>query len=47
MRAGAALVLAGLAAAGETVIGGAEHIDPGYDRMVEKLAACGAAIRRE
>ena len=36
MRAGAALV-----------IGGAEHIDRGYDGMVAKLAACGAAIRRE
>ena len=46
VRAGAALVLAGLAAEGETVIGGLEHIDPGYDRLVEKLAACGAAIRR-
>jgi UDP-N-acetylglucosamine 1-carboxyvinyltransferase len=46
VRAGAALVLAGLAAEGETSIAGVEHIDRGYDRLVEKLAACGAEIRR-
>jgi UDP-N-acetylglucosamine 1-carboxyvinyltransferase len=47
VRAGAALVLAGLVAEGETVIGGVEHIDRGYDGMAEKLADCSAAIRRE
>jgi UDP-N-acetylglucosamine 1-carboxyvinyltransferase len=46
VRAGAALVLAGLAAAGETVIGGIEHLDRGYEALTEKLASCGAAIRR-
>jgi UDP-N-acetylglucosamine 1-carboxyvinyltransferase len=46
VRAGAALVLAGLAAAGETVIGGIEHIDRGYEALVNKLSSCGAAIRR-
>jgi UDP-N-acetylglucosamine 1-carboxyvinyltransferase len=46
VRAGAALVLAGLAAEGETVIGGIEHIDRGYEALAEKLASCGAAIRR-
>jgi UDP-N-acetylglucosamine 1-carboxyvinyltransferase len=46
VRAGAALVLAGLAASGETVIGGIEHLDRGYEAITEKLSACGAAIRR-
>ncbi len=46
VRAGAALVLAGLAATGETVIGGIEHLDRGYEAITEKLSACGAAIRR-
>ncbi len=46
VRAAAALVVAGLAAAGETVIDGLDHLDRGYDRMAEKLAACGADIAR-
>ena len=45
-RAAAALVLGGLAASGETVLDGLDHLDRGYDRMTEKLAACGAAIVR-
>jgi UDP-N-acetylglucosamine 1-carboxyvinyltransferase len=46
IRAGAALVLAGLVAEGETEIGGIEHIDRGYERFEEKLAGIGAQITR-
>ena len=46
VRAAAALVLAGLAARGETVLDGLDHLDRGYDRMAAKLAACGADLRR-
>lgn len=46
IRAAAALVLAGLGAQGETVLDGLDHLDRGYDRMAEKLAACGADITR-
>jgi len=46
VRAAAALVLAGLGAAGDTVLEGLDHLDRGYDRMAEKLAACGAVISR-
>ena len=46
IRAGAALVLAGLAAAGETVVTGAHHVDRGYECLAEKLASLGADIRR-
>jgi UDP-N-acetylglucosamine 1-carboxyvinyltransferase len=46
IRAGAALVLAGLVAEGETEIAGIEHIDRGYERLDEKLAAIGANITR-
>ena len=46
VRAAAALVLAGLAAEGETVLDGLDHLDRGYDGMAEKLAACGADITR-
>ncbi len=44
IRAGAALVLAGLRAEGETVVTEAEHVERGYDGFVDKLAAMGAAI---
>jgi UDP-N-acetylglucosamine 1-carboxyvinyltransferase len=47
IRAGAALVVAGLGAEGETVVGDAHHIDRGYDRFVEKLQAVGAKVERE
>ncbi len=47
LRAGAALVLAGLVADGETTVGGAQHIDRGYERFAEKLAALGADVRRD
>jgi len=47
LRASAALVLAGVAAEGETVVNRVYHIDRGYERIEERLAAVGANIRRE
>ena len=44
IRAGAALVLAGLVAEGETTVIGVEHIDRGYENFAEKLASLGADI---
>jgi UDP-N-acetylglucosamine 1-carboxyvinyltransferase len=46
LRGGAALVLAGLAAEGETVISDIKHIDRGYDKIEEKLQQVGASIKR-
>ena len=46
LRAGAALVLAGLAADGETTLNRVYHIDRGYDKLEEKLNGVGADIRR-
>jgi UDP-N-acetylglucosamine 1-carboxyvinyltransferase len=46
IRAGAAMVVAGLAAEGETEIAGVHHIDRGYDDLVGRLAAVGAQIER-
>jgi UDP-N-acetylglucosamine 1-carboxyvinyltransferase len=46
LRASASLVLAALVAQGETVIDRVYHIDRGYERIEEKLAAVGARIRR-
>ncbi|MEA4824798.1 MAG: UDP-N-acetylglucosamine 1-carboxyvinyltransferase [Clostridiaceae bacterium] len=46
LRAGAALVIAGLAAAGETEVSGIAHIERGYENFVEKLQALGGDIRR-
>ena len=46
IRAGAALVLAGLVADGCTEIAGVEHIDRGYEHFVEKLSAIGVDIHR-
>jgi UDP-N-acetylglucosamine 1-carboxyvinyltransferase len=46
LRASAGLVLAGLVARGETVVERIYHIDRGYERIEEKLAAVGAKIRR-
>jgi UDP-N-acetylglucosamine 1-carboxyvinyltransferase len=46
IRAGAAMVVAGLAAEGETEITGVHHIDRGYDDLVGRLAAVGAHIER-
>ena len=46
LRASVSLVIAGLVAAGETVINRVYHLDRGYERLEEKLAACGARIER-
>ena len=46
LRAGAALIIAGLAAKGETIIHGLSHLDRGYERFEEKFHALGADIRR-
>lgn len=46
VRAAAALVIAALNASGETILDGLDHLDRGYDRMTEKLAAVGADIVR-
>ena len=46
LRASVSLVLAGLAADGETVVSRVYHLDRGYERLVEKLAGCGALIER-
>lgn len=46
LRGGAALVLAGLVADGETQVSEISHIDRGYERFVEKLASLGADVRR-
>ena len=46
LRGGAALVLAALCADGETSVRDVYHIDRGYERFVEKLAALGADIER-
>ena len=46
LRAGATLICAGLAAEGESEISGVEHVDRGYDRVVDKLKSIGACITR-
>jgi UDP-N-acetylglucosamine 1-carboxyvinyltransferase len=46
LRASVSLVLAGLAAEGETEVNRVYHLDRGYERLVRKLAACGADIER-
>jgi len=46
LRASVSMVLAGLSAQGETVLNRIYHLDRGYERLVEKLAACGASIQR-
>ncbi|MBW7837088.1 MAG: UDP-N-acetylglucosamine 1-carboxyvinyltransferase [Sphingomonadales bacterium] len=46
LRASMGLVIAGLAASGTTTVNRVYHLDRGYDRLVEKLTACGAAIER-
>ena len=47
LRAGAAMVIAGLAAEGQTVIEEIQHIERGYEGLVDKLRRVGADIRRE
>jgi UDP-N-acetylglucosamine 1-carboxyvinyltransferase len=46
LRASVSLVLAGLAAEGDTILNRVYHLDRGYERLVEKLSACGAEIER-
>jgi len=46
LRASASLVLAGLAASGETLVDRIYHVDRGYERIEEKLGQLGASIRR-
>jgi UDP-N-acetylglucosamine 1-carboxyvinyltransferase len=46
LRASVSLVLAGLAARGETMINRVYHLDRGYEALEQKLAACGAEIER-
>ena len=46
LRASISLILAGLAAEGETIVNRVYHLDRGYERVEEKLAACGARIER-
>jgi UDP-N-acetylglucosamine 1-carboxyvinyltransferase len=46
LRASAGLVLAALAAKGETLVDRIYHVDRGYERIEEKLGQLGASIRR-
>ena len=46
LRASVSLVIAGLAAEGDTMVNRVYHLDRGYERLEEKLAACGADIER-
>ncbi len=46
LRASVSLVLAGLAAEGETLINRVYHLDRGYERLEEKLSGCGADVTR-
>jgi UDP-N-acetylglucosamine 1-carboxyvinyltransferase len=47
LRASVSLILAGLAAEGETIVNRVYHLDRGYERIEAKLAACGAKIIRD
>ena len=46
LRASVSLVIAGLAAQGETTVSRIYHLDRGFERLEEKLSAVGANIRR-
>ena len=46
LRASVSLVLAGLVAQGETEVNRVYHLDRGYERLEDKLSACGADIER-
>ncbi|HEX4196270.1 MAG TPA: UDP-N-acetylglucosamine 1-carboxyvinyltransferase [Caulobacteraceae bacterium] len=46
LRASVSLVIAGLAARGDTVVNRVYHLDRGFERLEEKLGACGAQVRR-
>ena len=47
LRASAGLILAGLAAEGETQINRVYHLERGYERIEDKLQSLGAIVRRE
>jgi UDP-N-acetylglucosamine 1-carboxyvinyltransferase len=46
LRASVSLVIAALAAEGETIVNRVYHLDRGFERLEEKLGACGAQIER-
>jgi UDP-N-acetylglucosamine 1-carboxyvinyltransferase len=46
LRASVSLVIAGLAAEGETMVNRVYHLDRGFERLEDKLSACGATIER-
>jgi len=46
LRASVSLVIAGLAAEGETMVNRVYHLDRGFERLEEKLSGCGASIER-
>jgi len=46
LRASVSLVIAALAAEGETMVNRVYHLDRGFERLEEKLARCGAVIER-
>jgi UDP-N-acetylglucosamine 1-carboxyvinyltransferase len=46
LRASACLILAGLAADGQTTVTDIHHLDRGYERLCDKLNACGAELKR-
>jgi UDP-N-acetylglucosamine 1-carboxyvinyltransferase len=46
LRASVSLVIAALAAEGETMVNRVYHLDRGFERLEEKLSRCGAAIER-
>ena len=46
LRASAGLVIAGLAAQGETLVDRIYHLDRGYERLEHKLTSLGARVRR-
>jgi UDP-N-acetylglucosamine 1-carboxyvinyltransferase len=46
LRASVSLVIAALAADGDTMVNRVYHLDRGFERLEDKLAACGAAIER-
>ena len=46
LRAGAALVIAGLSAEGTTMVDNIHFIERGYENLVEKMTALGAVLRR-
>ena len=46
LRASVSLIIAGLAARGETIVNRVYHLDRGFERLEEKLSGCGAEIER-